>query len=235
MQTLLDHLASVLIASVVILILAVTQIRSSHAGVEQTATHSVKAKTLVFGHWIERDILDIGRNMGRNRYRFLQPTVNATTGNTDLFEFYSDSTCVVACAFPGGVNAAPGDTVRLLTRYRLIPTRVVTVPRGNSVQTRQLYMLRREAAESRVTRGVHAAVPASRWRADRWSISTLGFFQIRMLLRDGAVTTSPDAGDYIQVRFGVVPEWILDPENYIRELFWSTTLKVRPFWEPPRA
>jgi len=233
MQLLLDHLSSIIIASVVILILSVTQIRSSHASVEQSATHSVKAKTLVFGHWIERDILDIGRNMGRNRYRFETPVLDAA-GNTREFRFYSDSACAEACTFTGGLTAAPNDTVRLHTRYRLIPTRTVTVQRGDSAVTRQLHVLQREVAASRVTLGAAAPVPANGWRSDRWSIGTLSFFHVNMLLRDGTTTTDPEAGDYIQIQFGVVPEWILQPENFIRELYWSTTLKIRPFWEPPR-
>jgi len=233
MQLLLDNLSAVLIGSVCILILSVTQIRSSHAGIEQTAAHSVKTKTLVFGQWIERDILDLGRNMGQNRYRFNQPT-NASNGNTTEFRFWSDSVCVVTCSFPGSVTIAAGDTVRRHVRYRLIATRTVSMRNTDgSSTTRQLYQLQREAAEAAITDGVAAAVPTTRWRADRWSIGTLSFFQVRMLLRDGAVTTDPEAGDYIMVRFAVVPEWILQPENYIRELYWSTTLKVRPFWEPP--
>lgn len=233
MHLLLDNLSSILIAGAVILMLSVTQIRSSHAGVEQTAAHSVKVKTLVFGQWIERDILELGRNMGHNRYRFNQPT-NDANGNTTEFRFFSDSMCVVACSFPGSVSVAAGDTVRRHTRYRLLPTRTVTLrnPDGTPF-SRQLYQLQREAAESAINDGVAGTVPSSRWRADRWSISTLSFFQVRMLLRNGAVTTAPDDGDYIMIRFAVVPEWILQPENYIRELYWSTTLKVRPFWEPP--
>ena len=234
MQVLFDHLASVLIAGVVILILSVTSMRSSHAGVEQTAAHSVKAKTLVFGHWIERDILDIGRNMGRNRYRFNAPVVDSA-GNTTEFRFFSDSVCAVSCAFPGGVTVPAGDTARRHTRYRLLPSRIVNVRQGDGTTVpRQLYELQREVAESRIRLGVADAVPANHWRADRWSISTLSFFDVKMLLRNGAVTTDPEAGDYIRVRFAVVPEWILEPENYIRELYWSTTLKIRPFWEPPR-
>lgn len=235
MQLILDHLSSIIIASVVILMLSVTQIRSSHAGVEQTATHSVKAKTLVFGHWIERDILEIGKNMGRNRYRFNPPTVDAD-GNTTEFRFYSDSVCVVTCAFPGAtaVTVPAGDTARLHTRYRLIPTRTVNVRRPDgTTQARQLFELQRETAASRIRLGVPDPVPTANWRADRWSISTLSFFDVRMLLRNGAVTSDPREGDYIRVRFAVVPEWILEPENFIRELYWSTTLKIRPFWEPP--
>ena len=121
MISIFDHLSALLIASAVILILMATQFRTTHAGVEQVATHSVKAKTLVFGNWIERDILDLGKNMGLNRYRFEEP-VTDSLGNTGEFHFYSDSTCSFGCSFPGGVNIAVGDTARLHTRYRLTPT-----------------------------------------------------------------------------------------------------------------
>ena len=39
--------------------------------------------------------------------------------------------------------------------------------------------------------------------------------------------------DYVRVRFGVIPEYVLKPDNYIRELYWVKTLKVRPYWVPP--
>lgn len=234
MQSILDHLTAIIIACVVILVLAVTNVRSSHASVEAVATHSVKAKTLVFGHWIERDILEIGRNMGRNRYRFDPPVLDAL-GNTLEFRFFSDSTCIASCVFPDGVVGTTESVVRLHTRYVLDSTDVVSVRRGDSLHAMQLHILRREAAESLVIGGVAQPVPASRWRPDRWTIGTLSFFRVRMLLRDGTVTTDPTRGDYIRIQFGVVPEWILQPENFIRELYWATTLKVRPFWEPPEA
>ncbi len=234
MQSLLDHISAIIVACVVILVLAISNVRASHAGIEAVATHSVKAKTLVFGHWIERDILEIGRNMGRNRYRFEPPVLDAQ-GNTLEFRFYSDSTCIGACAFPDGVTGNAESVIRLHTRYVLDSTDAVTVRRGDSLLTRQLYILRREAAESNVIGGVAQPVPEARWRADRWTIGTISFFRVRMLLRDGTVTTDPTRGDYIRIQFGVVPEWILQPENFIRELYWATTLKVRPFWEPPEA
>jgi hypothetical protein len=192
----------------------------------------VKAKTLVFGHWIERDILEIGRNMGRNRYRFEPPTLDAE-GNAVEFRFYSDSTCPHACVFPDGVTGTAESVVRLHTRYVLDSTQTASVRRGDSVHVMQLYVVRREAAESRVINGVAQPVPATRWRADRWSIGTLSFFRVSLLERDGTVTADPNTGDYVRIQFGVVPEWILQPENFIRELYWATTLKVRPFWEPP--
>ena len=235
MITIFDHLSSILIASAVILILMVAQHRSSHAAVEQVATHSVKAKTLVFGHWIERDILDLGKNMGRNRFRFKMPTTDSL-GNTSRFHFFSDSTCTDGCSFPGGINIAVGDTARLHTRYKLVPTkRVMLRDTTGHKRERQLMRLDREVAATKVTDGNAPDPAASAWRRDRWTIGTLSYFKVETLQRDGSLAPSVQEGDYIYVRFSVVPEWILDPENYIREIYWSTTLKVRPFWDPPTS
>ena len=235
MISIFDHLSSILIGSAVILILMVAQHRSSHASVERVATHSIKAKTLVFGHWIERDILDLGKNMGRNRYRFNPPQTDSL-GNTSRFHFFSDSTCTSGCTFPGGVNIAVGDTARLHTRFKLVPTKRVLLRDTLGVrQPRQLMRLDRQVAVTPYVNGVAANPTGSDWRRDLWSISTLSFFKVQMLKRDGTLSNNVEEGDYVFVRFSVVPEWILDPENYIREIYWSTTLKIRPYWEPPQT
>ena len=235
MISIFDHLSSILIATAVILILMVAQHRSTHASIEQVSTHGVKAKTLVFGNWIERDVLDLGKNLGLNRYRFKEPETDSL-GNTSTFHFYSDSTCVTGCSFPGGVNIAVGDTARLHTRYKLIPTRRVSLrAEGGTRDERQLMRLDREVGVTPLVDGIADDPDPTGWRRDLWSISTLSFFKVQMLDRGGAETSSVDEGDYIFVRFSVVPEWILDPENYIREIYWSATLKVRPFWDPPTS
>lgn len=234
MISIFDHLSSILIGSAVILILMVAQHRSSHASVEQVATHSVKAKTLVFGSWIEQDILDLGKNLGRNRFRFKKP-VTDSLGNTSRFHFYSDSTCTSGCTFDG-VTIAVGDSARLHTRYKLVPTRRVMLRDTTGArQPRQLMRLEREVAATRISNGSAPDPADDAWNEDRWTIGTLSYFQVMMLERDGTVTNNVERGDYIFVRFSVVPEWILDPENYIREIYWSTTLKVRPFWDPPTS
>ena len=231
MITIFDHLSSILIGTAVILILMAAQFDSSRTSIEQVATHSVKAKTLVFGHWIERDILDLGKNMGTNRFRF-KPAVTDSLGNTSRFHFYSDSTCTNGCTF-GAVNIPVGDKARLHTRYKLVPTkRVLLRDQNNQPQERQLMKLDREVAVTPIVNGVAADPAETAWTRDRWTIGTLSSFNITMMERDGRYTSDVQKGDYIFVQFAVVPEWILDPENYIREIYWSTTLKVRPFWEP---
>jgi hypothetical protein len=221
MQFLLDHFGAMLIGSVMVIILSVAQMRTGHAGIEQVVTHSARAKTLVFGHWIERDILDIGENFGRNRYRFERPT-NDARGNTVAWQFYSDSIL------------AGGGVIRQATRYRLITTDSVVVrsyATGNDT-LRTLYRLDRFRA-SVVNPPEPFTLPESDWTQDAQSVQTLSFFEVAMLERDGSVTVNQSDADYIRVRFAVLPEIILRPENYLRELYWVTTLKVRPFWDPP--
>lgn len=225
MQFVFDHLSSILIAAVLILGIQITQTRSRHAGIEQVASHSVKAKTLVFGEWIEHDILNLGANFGSNLYRFEEPETSPE-GNTTKWEFYSDST------------KADGSTLRVLKRYRLIETKQAAF----RDTTFQLYQVQRDTLVVPVVNGVPASYSESDWVRSTWSISTLSFFQIDLLGRDGTtpyVEDDPSKGvdvwatDYVRVRFGIVPEYVLKPDNYIRELYWTKTLKVRPYWTPP--
>ena len=129
--------------------------------------------------------------------------------------FYSDS-----------INVATGDTLRMMTRYQL--ESVGFVERGNI--TTPVFQLHRDLAESPVTNGT--APPPSTWHSDGRSLSTLSSFKISMLDRDGRVTTDVETGDYIRIAFNLIPQFPVEPE-YLRELYWSTTLKVRPFWNPP--
>lgn len=227
MQFFFDHLSSILIAGVLILGLQLTQTRSRHAGIEQVASHSVKAKTLVFGEWIEHDILNLGRNFGTNLYRFEEPDTSAI-GNTTEWTFYSDSVYT-----QGGVEHRD----RILKRYRLVPTK--TAYYADADTTYQLYQVRRDTTVRPVVNGVMVPPQPDDWVKSTWSISTLSFFRIDLLGSDGKTPKDDDgdldldAVDYVRVRFGIVPEYVLKPDNYIRELYWVKTLKVRPYWVPP--
>lgn len=214
MQVLLDHLSAIIISAAVILILAATQIYAQRSNIEQTSAYATKTKMLSFGEWIEEDILSLGENFGRNRFRYELP-ISDSLGNTATFVFFSDST-----------DAVTGDTLRNFTRYEL--ENVGFVERDTI--TTPVFQLQRQLGESPVTNGV-AAAPAS-WINDGASFSTLSLFQISMLDGDGRVTTDVENGDYIQVMFNMLPQFPVEPE-YLRELYWSTTMKVRPFWEPP--
>lgn len=225
MAFILDHLNSLIAATAVILILGAAQIGAQHTALEQTTSYATKTKALSFGEWMEDDILSIGANFGRNRFRFLAPE-NDAAGNTLRFTFYSDSVQVT------------GDTLRLMTRYRLVS--VGTVVRGGSPV--ELFELQRHLARVPVVNGAAPLPPetylaggapgASAWTTDGRSLSTLSGFQISLLERTGAETTDPERGDFVHIEFRLVPEFPIEPE-YLRELYWTTTLKVRPFWEPP--
>lgn len=233
MQFLLDHLTSIVVAGVLLLSLQVTQIRTQHAAIEQVTSHSVKAKTLVFGQWIESDVLEIGANFGTNLYRFEAPVVEDVTGNTLRWEFYSDST------------RADGTETRIFKRYRLVEKGLATFDLPDA--TFQMYQVERDslvldyAADGTAPR--LADIPETAWVSAGESIETVSFFKIDLLDRIGETPLTDDgdvdvyAVDYIRIRFGVVPEHILasggGKGNTLRELYWAKTLKVRPYWVPP--
>lgn len=224
MQFIIDNLIAVLVSGVLLMSLQVTQIRSQHASIEQVVSHSVKAKTLIFGQWVESDILNLGANFGNNLYRFNEPTLDAPTGNSREWTFFSDST------------RSDGTGMRIVKRYRLVDTATATF----SDSTYQLYELHRDSLVLNLdVDGVPEAYTESDWVQSAQSISTLSFFTIDLLDRNGETprTAGGDVDvykvDYVRVRFGVVPEYVLKPDNYIRELYWVKTLKVRPYWVPP--
>ena len=119
------------------------------------------------------------------------------------------------------------------TRFKLVPSKRVSLREPGGPVERQLMRLDREVAVTEVSNGSAPNPDEADWTRELWSISTLSFFKVEMLDRGGRITNDVQRGDYIFVRFSVVPEWILDPENYIREIYWSTTLKIRPYWDPP--
>lgn len=224
MQFIIDNLIALLVSGVLIMSLQVTQIRSQHASIEQVVSHSVKAKTLIFGQWVEDDILNLGANFGTNLYRFNEPTLDSTTGNARAWTFFSDST------------RADGTGLRVVKRYRLVDTKTATF----SDSTYQLFELHRDSLVLDLdANGVPESYTESDWVKSAQSISTLSFFNIDLLDRYGETprTSSGDVDvykvDYVRVRFGVIPEYVLKPDNYIRELYWVKTLKVRPYWVPP--
>ena len=227
MQFLLDNLIAVIVAGVLILGLQVTQVRSQHANIEQVASHSVKAKTLIFGQWVEEDVMNIGANFGENLYRFEEPTVDAINGNATEWVFYSDTT------------ATDGTDSRIFKRYRLVETGMAEF----ADTTYQMYRVLRDSAvvdfDSNGDPPAVGDLSTSDWTLNTRSIGTLSFFQVHLLDRSGETPRTPTGEvdvykvDYIRVRFGVVPEYVLKPDNYMRELYWVKTMKVRPYWVPP--
>ncbi|HEX8299174.1 MAG TPA: hypothetical protein VF594_08450, partial [Rubricoccaceae bacterium] len=124
---------------------------------------------------------------------------------------------------------------RRVVRYRLVPTTRAAF----RDTTYQLFQVLRDSATVAVRSGVPDPVRETDWQRATWSIGTLSFFQIQMLDRNGTTPRTAsgavdvDRADYVRVRFGVVPEYVLNPDNYIRELYWVRTMKVRPYWSPP--
>lgn len=215
MQLIYDNLVSVLIASTVIMIVAVVQLRATQNGVEQVSTHAAKTKAINFGEWLEDDIVSLGKNISTDQGRFELPDTLAD-GNTGYWEFYSDSLL------------SAGSVVRHMTRYRLVNTgrRIV----DDSVEV-NLYQARRETVQVPVVGGVAAVPTEAEWIEDGMSVATLSFFKVTLLRSNGEETEEEDEADFIRVRFAMVPEFDLD-NNYLQEYYWTTTLKVRPFWEP---
>lgn len=215
MQFILDNLMAVLLAGAVLFILSVTQIHSQRASVEQTASYATKTKALTFGEWLEDDILSLGENFGRNRFRFEVPETDEY-GNTSSFQFYSD------------IPQAAGDTLREITKYEL--QEIDTVNRGDTSIT--IFQMHRSRADMPIVDGVVGTPTSGDWYSDGASLATLSSFQIHLLDRWGQITNNVETGDYVRVQFSLIPQFPVEPE-YIRELYWNATLKVRPFWEPP--
>ena len=226
MVFILDHLNSMIAAFGVILILGMAQIGAQRSALEQTTSYATKTKALSFGEWMEDDILTIGANFGRNRYRFDPPEQDAYD-NTERFTFFSDSVTVSA------------DTLRTMTRYKLFYLR--SVERGG--EEIRLYEVRRRLARVPVVNGTATPPPddvvvfggepgPDAWTEDGRSLATLSGFRIRLVERTGQETTDPERADFIQVEYRLIPEFPIEPE-YLRELYYTTTLKVRPFWDPP--
>jgi hypothetical protein len=215
MQLIFDNLVSVLIAATVIAIVAVVQLRATQNGVEQVSTHAAKTKAINFGEWLEDDIVSLGKNISSDNGRFELPDTLAD-GNTGYWEFYSDSLL------------AGGNVVRHMTRYRLVNTGMRIL--DDSVEV-QLYQARRETADTPVVGGTPLPVAEAEWIQDGMSVATLSFFKVTLLRSNGEETFEEDEADFIRVRFAMVPEFDLE-NNYLQEYYWTTTLKVRPFWEP---
>ena len=211
MNLLIDHLASVVIGVVVMLMLTAAQLRSSQTGVEQVVAHAAKTKALTLGEWLEDDILSLGANIESQNGRFQAPTSDSL-GNTTDFTFYSDSL------------SAGGDTVRVVTQYKLVPTETVDV----AGEQRQLYEMQREVTN--VSPGEEDAIVFGSGGGTPPTVATLSFFRLDMLNRYGQTASDVDSAEYIRIYFAMVPEFDLE-QNYLRELYWTTTLKVRPFWQ----
>jgi hypothetical protein len=213
MAPIFDHITATVLSVTVLLALLSTQMRVQQSGIEQVSAHAAKTKALALGTWLEDDITSLGANFGTDLMRFTAPVQNAL-GETVEWTFYSDSL---------GAN----DTrTRHLTRYVVAAVDSIGEPGAR----RALYQLTRQTATTPVSFGVAAPVSEGAWSEDGRSVATLSAFRIGLVERLGTDTVDPERADYIRVEFSVVPEFERH-RGYLQELYWTTLLKVRPFWQ----
>ena len=101
MQILLDHITATLIGGTVILILAVSQFRTSEAVVDQTSYYAVKRQILEMTEMIESDFKNIGLGVPAGT-----PVFNEVSENAIEFLLLLD----------------PDDTALSVVRYTEVPT-----------------------------------------------------------------------------------------------------------------
>lgn len=231
-----DNIVASIVVATLFMALAATQLRVQETGMAQVSSHAAKTKALTLGQWLDEDIISLGEDVPDNSARFENPitdtlqvkkigpdgtVVHDTVRYTTEWRFYSDTTI------------ASGVQLRRATRYWLEEVGTVEIDVGNETDTRRLFQLRRALSpwgDPATTLGLSP----SAFTEDGRSASTLSIFHIQLLDNDGdpfAATdpVAPDEAAYISVDFAMVSEFELRRE-YLRELFWSTTLKVRPFW-----
>ena len=210
MQLILDHLSTVIIGSMVALSLTASQVRMTQGRVEQVSAYVVKTKALSLADWLERDVVTLGKTLGQDNYRFEYPS-------------YTDDSTLTSTA-----------TTRYYTRYELTQVDSLELEPDAFGQQRYqpLYEARRYTAAMPVVGGTVSFPSPRDWVGAGLTVRTLSSFTVQLLMNDGTVAASSerDEADFIRLQFAMIPE--LDPEQaYLSERFWTTTLKVRPFWE----
>jgi hypothetical protein len=229
-----DNIVASIVVATLFFALAATQLRVQETGIAQVSSHAAKTKALSLGQWIDEDIIDLGEDVPDNEARFDNPitdtlhvkkmgpnstVVRDTIEYTTEWRFYSDTT------ISSGVQR------RRATRYWLTEVGTVEIDVGNETDVRRLFQLRRAVTP---WTPLPATFTPSDFTEDGRSASTLSLFHIQLLDGQGvpfAATNplAPEQASYVSVDFAMVSEFELRRE-YLRELFWSTTLKVRPFW-----
>ena len=228
-----DNIVALIIMGTLIFALAATQLRVQETGMAQVSSHAAKTKALTLGQWLDEDIISLGEDVPDNSARFDNPATGTFTiyrlndeGNPEAktvtyttdWRFYSDTTI-------------GGSPYRRATRYWVTQVGTIEVEVGDTTYDRPLFQLRRATSS---WMSLPALFTAGDFTEDGRSASTLSLFRIQLLDNDGVAFAAtdplaPDQASYIRVDFSMVPEFELRRE-YLRELFWTTTLKVRPFW-----
>lgn len=240
MTLLLDNIIASIIMATILLALAATQIRVQEAGISQVSSHAAKNKALSFGQWLDEDIVSLGENVIDRSARFESPDTSSyqvytidgsgtrqsrTITYTTEWRFYSD-------------RRAGSNKQRMATRYKIIeqPDSLEVELRDGFTYNRPLFQLERATSVWKNVDPVTdlATFVDSDFTEDGRSVSTLSLFHIQLVDNNGipfaaSEPVAPDQASFIRVDFTMVPEFELR-RGYLRELYWTTTLKVRPFW-----
>ena len=97
MQFMLDHIAAVIISGVVILVIAVVQLRGSDTSIEATQYAAAKTRMLDIVQYVERDFMNIGSGMAD-----VSTAINHLddTGNSREFSFQARTSQGDPLAYP---------------------------------------------------------------------------------------------------------------------------------------
>lgn len=239
MTLILDNLIATIIVMTLFMSLVMTQMRVQEAGIAQVSSHSAKTKALSFGQWLDEDIVSLGENVVSNNARFDNPSVSSftvytlgedgtpqprTITYTTEWRFYSD-------------RRVGSNKQRRATRYVLIEQpEPLEVEVGDTTYERPLFQLERSTTGWKAVDPVTdtASFSSADFTEDGRSVSTLSLFNIQLVDNRGNAfsptnPSAPQEASFIRVDFSMVPEFELN-RGYLRELYWTTTLKVRPFW-----
>lgn len=242
MTLILDHIVTTIIVATLFFSAAATQLRVQEAGIAQVSSHAAKTKALSLGQWLDMDIVALGENVIDKSARFDNPSPAAfviktleedgtcpeqTMTYTSEWQFYSD-------------RSNGSGKQRTATRYQLVlqtdSLKVELNGDDDCDYTRPLFQLERDTTGWKNVDPITdtATFTEADFDEDGRSVSTLSHFRIQLVDNYGEPFADtdpkgPDEASYIHVDFSMVPEFELR-RGYLRELFWTTTLKVRPFW-----
>lgn len=232
MQFILDHLIATLVAATLGLSLFSQQIQNRQAAMERQAVYHAKSQALVFGEWLEDDVVRLGARFGRSRDRF-QAVTETIDGKdfTRRFEYYYNEGVV---------------TQNVLTRVEVVyelqednDLRLVTEKGATAAddEVMQTYTITRQTRKGEYNIETDTWVmgePTWQPTADYQAPRGLRYFYIEP--RDSNGLRVPDErseeADYVRLEFIVMPTLFplhrarLIPEDGLQ---WATTIEIRPF------
>lgn len=216
MHAIFDHLTAVLVGTVVLLLVMLTQREASAISIEQQARYGARMQTQGFTDWFERDLLRVGEGLRTGSGGFSLP-VQRSDGNTGELVTFRDTVIVR----PGTTPLAQ----RLFTRYRLVAAGTQTV-RGAA---RPLFRLERWVQDRPLVDNAPAPVPlATAWEQEGSSPAILSFLRVDAVGAGDVAAATPAAAWYLRARISLVPPAV-QREAALPELHWGTTVGLRPF------